>query len=221
MIDVLIISWLNGEVVKDSLRVLKRESDLNVILVNVERDGPKGTVFLPENRGASVARNAGLALTTAPYVLLLDGDILYIKGSASRLSDIIGGLPDAACVGIHNVARWDGTRNREEADLMWPGCSEPRSDFPQAWTQYGLFRGDWLRTHPFVTEGPFGEAGNGYEDDWCYRQMLADGMKSYYVDGPLYFHDAHSGNRNLKAKGVSNRNAERRALYLERWGLDK
>jgi glycosyltransferase involved in cell wall biosynthesis len=217
MTDVLLVNWLTPEVVQGSLRVLAKEKDVNVILVNVEDNTPEGTVFLPENKGVSAARNKGLELSTAPYVFLLDGDIQYIKGTIPWMLENIP--EDAGCLGVHNTSRWDGTRDRSEADVSFkPGNTQ--SGFPMAWTQYGLFNGDFLRTTRFVEEGVFSEAGNGYEDDWCYQDMLAADFKSYYVDDVLYYHEAHAGNRNLKAKGVDNKNKERLELFQKRWGFD-
>lgn len=229
MTDVIILNWETINVSADSIRILKKEPDVNIIVVDsgsLDTDKEvlrsiEGITYidLPENKGASVARNIGLAVSTAKYILLLDGDILYLKDSINNLRTYIGMLENAGCVGIHNSERFDGTRNREEADIKWMGnYGSPRDDFPMAWTQYGLFRGEMLRALKFYEEGVFGEAGNGYEDDWLYRHMLEGGYKSYYVDKVLYYHEAHAGNRNLKALGIDNKNKERKELFNAIWG---
>lgn len=227
MVDVLILNLNETDIVLDSIRRLKKEPAVNVVVVdNGSDEGHKerlrvteGIVLidLPENRGPSVGRNAGLDHTTAPYVFLLDGDILYVPGTIPTLERIINQLPDAGCVGVHHLTLWGGTQIREVADLRMTDPGQPPDDFPMAWTQYGLFRGDLLRQLRFYDQGVFGEAGNGYEDDWLYKDMRRAGFKSYYVPNVLYYHEKHGGQRWLTQKGKDNKNEERREVFTNYW----
>lgn len=225
-VDVIILNLNEIDVVRDSIRRLLKEPWNIIVVDNGSDDNSKdvlrGTpgitlVDCAENHGASVGRNAGLDVSTADYVFLLDGDILYIPGTIENLIPLMP--EDAGCLGVHNSQRWDGTGAPEDADLRWPGVvTAPNNDFPMAWTQYGLFRGDLLRTIRFYDEGVFGEAGGGYEDDWLYHEMKERGYESYYVDGVLYYHERHGGQRWLDAKAMKNRNEERKAIFNKRWG---
>jgi hypothetical protein len=87
-----------------------------------------------------------------------------------------------------------------------------------AWTQFGLFNGKMLREKRFFEEGVYGEAGNGYEDDWLWNEMHQDDYISYYLPKPLYYHEQHGGQRWLDKKGIENKNEERKALFVAKWG---
>lgn len=224
-VDVVILNLNEINVVSESIYRLKREGFRIIVVDNGSDDDSKdilrateGIEFidLPENRGSSVGRNAGIDRTTSNYVFLLDGDILYVPGTIQKL---IQHFPaDAGCLGVHNPNKYDGVQYREQADVRFPEPVGVFADFPMAWTQYGLFRGDFLREVRFPTEGVFGEAGVGYEDDWLYREMRERGLKSYYVPNVLYYHEKHGGARFLKAKGLPVRDDERLAAFTKRWG---
>lgn len=224
-VDVIVLNLNEINVVAESIYRLKKEG-WNIIVVDNGSDDDSKSILretdgitlvdLPENLGQSKGRNAGIALTTAPYVFLLDGDILYIPGTIKKL---VAAIPDdAGCLGVHNPARYDGTLDRAEADMQFPEPLGVFADFPMAWTQYGLFDGDFLREVRFPEHGAFGEPGVGYEDDWIYREMCERGLKSYYVPNVIYYHEKHGGARFLKAKGMPVRDDERKALFAERWG---
>lgn len=226
--DVIIINLNEIHVVKDSIRRLKKEGH-NVIVVDNGSDGDdvkilekiKGIelVEMKENNGVSVGRNAGLELSTADFIFLLDGDVLYVPGTIKKLIELIP--MNAACLGVHNVVAFDGTMDRNRASVVFPeDPGEVRKDFAMAWTQYGLFRGAFLRRTRFVTEGAFGEAGSGFEDDWLYHEMLAQGLFSYYVSNVLYYHDQHSGVRYLKERKLSLKQEERKAIFKKKWNTE-
>lgn len=225
-VDVIILNLNETDVVLESVKRLKREP-WNVIVVDngsdtehkeqIRQASGFDLVDLPVNNGASVGRNRGLDRSEAEYVFLLDGDILYIPGTIEALTSLMP--DDAGCLGVHNIHSWDGTRHREDANFKWPdNPGKVSDDFPMAWTQYGLFRGDMLRKLRFYDEGVFGQAGNGYEDDWLYHEMKELGYKSYYVPNVMYYHEAHGGQRWLDQKKIDNRNKERKAIFNQRWG---
>lgn len=227
MTDAVIICLDQAHVVCRSARRLLKEGNRVIIVDNGSE--PEHTeqlvqlgetypeiklVLLGENTGPSVGRNAGLDYTVSERVFLLDGDILYIPGAIAGLSSLMDSLPDAGCVGVHNVHSWDGTRSVEEADPRWPtDPAGPLADFPMAWTQFGLFDGELLRRVRFYAEGVFGVAGNGYEDNFLYLDILKAGLKSYYVPNVLYYHEAHGGQDWLTKHGMPNHNEERRTIF--------
>lgn len=224
-VDVLILNLNEIDVVEQSLRRLKKEG-WNVIVVDngsdddsfvrLQKQNGISLVRNATNNGPSVGRNTGLEATDKEFVFLLDGDILYIPGTIDAMLRLMP--DDAGCLGVHNTTKWDGTRQIDEADPVWPEKhSQPLSDFPMAWTQYGLFRGEFLRHVRFYEEGVFGEAGNGWEDNFLYLDMLKQDYQSYYIDGVLYYHEAHGGQKWLTEKGVANRNAERKAIFQAAW----
>lgn len=232
MVDVCIINLDELSVLKRSIQRLLKEKgkgivDKIIVTDNGSSDGSKEwlrscegiiLVDLPENLGPSIGRNKALEKTTTKYVFLLDADILYINGAIQGLLKIMETLPDAACVGVHNEERWNGTQDITEADFIWPtDPGEVRSDFPMAWTQWAVFGGDFLRKTKFYDKGVFGKPGNGYEDNFLYLDILKAGLKSYFIPNVLYYHEAHGGQRWLTEKGLDNKNAERKKIFERAW----
>lgn len=226
--DVLILNLNEIDVVSSSIRRLRREGHHIIVVDSGSDDDSKeilgnttGITFvnLRENKGSSIARNAGLEKSTAKYVFLLDGDILYIPGTILAMEELMEATPDAGCIGVHNPRDYDGTQARHRADPWWPmNPGKLYSDFDMAWTQYGLFRGDVLRDTCFYDEGVFGEAGVGYEDDWLWHDLNKLGLKSYYLPNVIYYHEKHGGKRWLEAHDMPIRDDERLAVFEKEWG---
>lgn len=221
----IILNWNDTDIVRHSVRRMSRE--VPVIVVD---NGSDDQTFRPYpnveylllgyNRGNCVARNKAIDKVVTEFYFLLDGDILYVPGTIAMLENKIDDLPDAGCLGVHSndsVRRWghNGCPDEGMADLVAVCDDTPLSDYPMAWTQYGLFRNDGQR---FSEVPPFNLPGHGYEDDWFYREMLERGKKSYYVSSPLYYHRAHSGKRSLEALGASTLEDERRYVFRGRFG---
>jgi glycosyltransferase involved in cell wall biosynthesis len=68
-------------------------------LEQIEEEGVR-VIRLEQNRGVAHARMTGLAETTAPLVVPLDGDDMLERGVLSEMADRLEATPDAAaCVG--------------------------------------------------------------------------------------------------------------------------
>jgi glycosyltransferase involved in cell wall biosynthesis len=81
------------------------DSDTHAALDRLTEDGYK-VVRLPSNQGVSAARNAGLEVTTAPYVFPLDADDLAIPGMLARMADRLDESPElAVCFGDYTELR--------------------------------------------------------------------------------------------------------------------
>lgn len=223
----IILSWNNLNVLKDTIRRLRREADVTVV-DNGSTDGTRlyladlgdkiTYIQMGENKGSSVARNMAISRTKKDF-FLIDGDILYVPGSIKMLKDILDSHPECGCVGVNDPQRvaetgMNGTLNQMEADID----SKPSTlykGFPMAWTQYAVFRNI---NQQFPEEYPFDRAGMGYEDSWYYHEMKEKGYESYFVTKPLYYHDAHSGHRELKKLKQDTLEAERRSVFHKRFG---
>jgi len=180
-------------------------------------------IYLKKNLGSSVGRNKGLSKTKSKHVFLIDGDILYVRGTIREYAKILDAFPDAGCVGQNSQALLaqlghNGVYNPTEADFVMDTNYTIEDWFPMAWTQYGLFRGDMLRELRFVELPPYNEAGYGCEDDWLYQEMEKAGYVSLAVDKPVYYHHAHSGWRELHKAGVQDKMIERVKLFEKCWG---
>jgi glycosyltransferase involved in cell wall biosynthesis len=224
----LIINLDETDLVLESIELLKQDDVETIVVDNgstdVERlDNIPGTtlISLGSNTGTSHARNAGFDATPSDcdYVFLLDGDIRYIPRTIRRLEKIAETLPAFGCVGVHNPRQMNGVQVKGQADPVFPlNSGGVFKDFDMAWTQYGLFNAKMLKSLKFMEDGVYGEPGNGYEDDWLWHDMKEKGFVSYYVPDVLYYHEQHGGQRWLDSKGLPNKNEERKALFIERWG---
>lgn len=88
-----------------------RDPATRALYTRLEADGVR-IVYLPVNRGLSAARMAGVAATSAPFVLPLDADDLAVPASITVMADRLTAAPGAAaCVGdyeefgAHHVRR--------------------------------------------------------------------------------------------------------------------
>lgn len=227
--EAIVLSWNNLNVIKDTVRRLRRETDV-IVVDNGSTDGSQlyladlgdkiTYIQMGENKGSSIARNIAISKVKSKYFFLIDGDILYVPESIKYLEEILDKYPECGCVGVNNPQRlaetgMNGTLNELEADTKARKPTTIYKGFPMAWTQYGLFRNTGQR---FPEEYPFDRAGMGYEDDFYYREMKEKGLRSYYIRSPLYYHDAHSGHRELAKLRQPTLEDERRKAYEKRWG---
>lgn len=239
-VSVCLLNWNEFNVSRDSVRRLMKEPDVTQIVLvdNGSTDESKEyfrslvqhgftLVDLPENMGPSVARNKGIEQCDEDYIFLLDGDILYVPGTIAEYQKILDNYQDAFCVGQNSfelLSRLghNGTLNAVEADLRMPTDYTISDWFPMAWTQYGLFRGDLLREFKFIEDGPFGEAGWGYEDDDYYHEMKRLGYTALSVDKPLYYHEAHTGIKELirseSREYFDIKMKARKKIFDKKWG---
>lgn len=236
-IAALILSWNELGVSKDSVRRLLKEEEVDAVFVvdNGSTDGsqeyfnklkgtPKfGFISLPKNSGPSVARNLGIMAIQADAIMLIDGDILYVPGTIKEYAKVLEKYPDAFCVGQNSFELvmqlgYNGTMDQIEADVRMPTNYTVSDWFPMAWTQYGLFRADLLKKYMFVEVPPFNEPGYGMEDDWYYHEMKEQGYVSLAVDKPLYYHEAHTGIKELNKANLSTKFKERKKVFDKKWG---
>lgn len=230
----IVLNWNELEVSKDSVRRLLKEPDLEVIVSdNGSTDGSKEYfrslgdkikfIDLDKNYGSSVGRNRGIDICTGSNIFLLDGDILYVKGTIAEYQKILDKYPDAYCVGqnsmkLLNETGCNGVYDPLDADLSMGHDYEIEDWFPMAWTQYGLFRGDLLRKVRFVETPPFNAPGYGLEDDYLHHEMISLGYVSLSCSLPIYFHFNHSGIRELYKSDISVNTKARQKVFEKRWG---
>lgn len=236
-VDVLILHWNEPHLLATTLYELEKDRDLinKVIIVDNGSDEPLPASYpvnlpihlveLEENAGPSVGRNAGLELVTEDEVFMLDCDIVYVPGTLRLYQETLHALSDemVACVGYNNPkdVALTGQNGALRVRDVKP-INETIDTLPVftsalariAWTQYGLFDVQALRlVGGFVTEGVFGIAGHGYEDNWLYEALVEKGYEVVEVQVPTYFHSSHTGLRNLRKKRAPSYTEERKKLF--------
>lgn len=231
MTTAVVLSWNNLNVLKDTVRRLRKEVSV-IVVDNGSTDGTKlyladlgdkiTYIQMGENKGSSVARNMALKRVKTPYFFLIDGDILYVPETIKHFEKILDEHKECGCIGVNDVRNimeygTNGTLFENEADIV---CRKPSiiyKGFPMAWTQYGLFRNTGQR---FIDKYPFDRAGHGWEDDWYYQEMKRNGLESYAVIRPLYFHDAHAGTRELRKNNTPTLEKERMEAFFKQFGKE-
>lgn len=224
----IVLSWNNLNVIKDTIRRLRRESDV-IVVDNGSTDGSQlyladlgdkiTYIQMGENKGSSVARNMAISRVKGDF-FLIDGDILYVPESIKYLKEILDSHPECGIVGVNDPGRvaatgMNGTLDLMEADIKAKKPDKIFKGFPMAWTQYGVFRNTGQK---FPEEYPFDRAGHGYEDSFWYWEMKEKGLESYFITKPLYFHDAHAGKRELNKVKMPTLENERREAFEKRFG---
>lgn len=232
-ISAIVLNWNESHVSVETVERLLAENIEVVVIDNGSTDespekfkkfGSKiKLVLLNHNYGSSIGRNLGIDMVESDFTMLIDGDILYVPDTIKAYAQILMDYGDCACVGYFD---WEhrkktgwahGTKDKALADAKMSPITQIGNWYPMAWTQYGLFRTDVLKKYRFISAPPFNEAGYGFEDDWFYREFLAGGWKSFHVDKPFYYHDAHHALKALR-KTNEEKVEERKKLFYERWG---
>lgn len=232
-----ITNWNTSKIAVHSLRRIRREVP-TIFVDNGSNDGlhmmayfqkhdPYCKVMLDRNMGSSIARNSGIQKALKKYrpkyIFLLDGDILYVPHTIRRYREVLEGDENIACIGQNKVSDllsqgYNGTRDPASADIaITEGDLKLSNDFPMAWTQYGLFRADFLEEHPFVTITPFDLPGHGYEDDWMYQEIKRAGFQSVASEHPRYYHDAHSSMFEMRKRRMPTKTESRKRVFERYW----
>jgi GT2 family glycosyltransferase len=107
---VAVVSFNTRDLLRDLLQTVRSESPVEVVVVdNGSTDGTAGMVreefpearllVDPENPGYGAAANRAIAATSAPYVLLLNGDTRLMPGALAALADHLDRHPRTGLAG--------------------------------------------------------------------------------------------------------------------------
>lgn len=160
---------------------------------------------LRSNPGFAAANNEGIALASAPYVLLLNSDAWPVGGAIGRLVAFLDARPDVAAVGPR-LRNPDGTLQRSVRAFptLWRLATEyyflrklaPRSRALNAFYVGGFdhnraCRADWLKAAVLLIRREAVEGVGGFdpsffvfgdEVDLCYRLHQAGWEVVFYPD---------------------------------------
>ncbi len=237
MISVAILAWNNLSTVKESLEILFNDlPSIEVVVVdNGSTDGlfdfmmnemvsreTLNYIHNDENMGISVGKNEGIRACEGDYILLLDGDIVPVKGSVHCLYKKMNDLGIRA-LGFKPTAFT--TDKGPSGSPIEEYCHDIVNIKPvkSHAIYYGMFHRDvfyehncWLRE-----DGVFGEVGYGWEDYDFYQQMSKAGITQYHGDinkkGGRYYHEINSSIKLMGHDKYVETSKARHAVYQEAW----
>jgi O-antigen biosynthesis protein len=215
-----ILNYNNLDLLSQNVRLLLQDYVEIVVVDNGSDDGsaeylhenPDVTTICNENNvGAAKGRNQGIQ-KVAGDILLLDSDVLYIRGSYDYLQAVMQALHlDATTVHFDwGTTVLDDVPKELSSSEVLPVIP---ADFVD--THYGLFRADVFQSCTF--DEAFG-VGWGYEDNDFYLQMIHHRMEIRRVLCKHY-HLRKSSVRNLAIRGISTAYEERGLYFNQKWGL--
>ena len=215
MVTKAIITTLdNLSILEQQIRILQNDLIGEIIVVNNgSLDGTREwldvqsgvTVIHRENKGAGVGRNTGLdAAGVFDYVLLLDGGIRPLVGATQIMLDYLERYPEVDVISPEIATCF--TTDPEKAHRRMVDPIDNSRCFPQralSSTAYALCRyraWDGIR---FYTEGPFGKAGWGVDDNLMACDWNEAGILHHDFQGILvYRHASGSFARLFRDTGI-------------------
>jgi succinoglycan biosynthesis protein ExoO len=156
-------------------------------------DGRIRVISLPENGGASVARNTGFAAATGTWIAIIDADDAYAPDRLQRMVDHAEthGLDMVADnqlmydAGVGRVLR-QGFASRSGRPLAWDLAAHftydrPKSSYFLGWSKILIHRAFWQKSGlHYRPEARYGQ------DYLFYAELLAAGAKAEIIPYPGY-----------------------------------
>ena len=154
-------------------------------LGDLDKDPRFRLVVLPENRGPSAARNAGVRAAVGAYVAFLDSDDDWAPEKLARQVQAVQAHPDPACVFCVTQTQV----------IMPDGWVRVRPDFSpapgQSFAEYLYCDGGFaqasalLLARELAMDHPFQETLRQYEDHLFYIALHAAGLHYLVIAEPL------------------------------------
>jgi peptidoglycan/xylan/chitin deacetylase (PgdA/CDA1 family) len=173
-------------------------TDLFTRQVLERMDLPRTRIVRTPNRGLAAARNEGLRLSTAPYVVFLDGDDLL---DASYVEKMAGRLDADPLIDFVSCAM----QAFEGASYVWaPSC-----DLVEGLVKGSIHASTLFRRHVFAILGGFdsqlpafeaSEVGISAVEHGFRGEVLSDPLLKYRVRRGSKYHEAVAPERYLKAR---------------------
>jgi glycosyltransferase involved in cell wall biosynthesis len=220
-VSVNILNWNCGKVLKDSIDLVSKEADEVIVVDNGSNDGTEAlaTIRFDKNRGVSIGKNAGIEASKGDYILLLDGDILYVPNTINCMVEWLELFPHEYAIGFYpnKFARERDKAEAECRELYKPSIHTTVCLF------YGMFRRSMFTDYSIKcdTSGPFALPGYGWEDTDLYYQMKDKGIKQWVagLNTPIgkYYHEINSSIRQMGSDAYIQTSKERHEYFKEKW----
>ncbi len=223
-ISVNILTWNNFNTLHDTLHNLKsdlKDMDYEVIIIdNGSNDlcAKAATIANPNNLGISKAKNQGIEASKGEFILLLDGDVVYMPNSIQCLTKWLEDNPKEYAIGFYP----NKFTNQK-------GLEEKRCDClfePKPYTATCLYYGMYRKTMFDLgircpVDGPFNKPGYGWEDRDFFYQMKQKGI-TQWVAGintaiGKYYHAINSSIKEMGHEEYIRSSKERAEYFKAKW----
>lgn len=224
-LSVNILCWNNFKVLHDTLHNLKedlRNIEHEVIIVdNGSNDGSEtlATIKNEKNLGISMGKNQGIDASNGEFILLLDGDILYMPGSIVCFIDWFERNPKEYAIGFY-PNRFATERDKEEE--MCIRLYEPKIH-TAACLFYGMFKRTMFSDKGIrcSVDGPFANPGYGWEDMDFFQQMRSKGINQWvaHINSAIgkYYHAINSSIKCMGHDEYIRTSRERAKFFKDKW----
>ena len=176
-------------------------------------------IYNTENKGISHGKNQGIENSVGDYVLMLDADIVPVRGSLISLISYLNQHEDVDALGFH-PDMWTSTQN--EAETF---CYELVEVAPvkRSCIYYGIYRKLIFDIGLRLDDtGVFDGVGYGWEDHDFYETMKAMGITQYacHINKPntRYYHQINSSIRNMGREKYMESSRARADYFHSKWG---
>lgn len=176
--------------------------ELDRLTKQVEFPHPPRLIRLPRQSGPAAARNAGVAESSAPYVMFVDDDVVLDRHLVEiHLSEVESAEPSSPPIVTRGPfvepPDWDPTPwNLWEARMATRGTNAiVRGDYSPTWRQFHTGN-NCLPTELFRAVGGFDETFKRAEDDEFGLRLHEHGCRFHFLPAALAW---HYSNRSLDA----------------------
>jgi GT2 family glycosyltransferase len=172
-VSIIIVNWNTRQLLADCINAIEvTRGNLQTEIIVVDNGSTDGSQALikgsfpqiklienTENVGFARANNQGFAISTAPYILLLNSDAFLLPGALSRLMELAKQQPKAGLIGAQ-LLNADGSFQASFTDMP-----RLRQEFLILSGLGRLFYGRWYPSHS--AEESRGPQKGGYVEGAC------------------------------------------------------
>jgi glycosyltransferase involved in cell wall biosynthesis len=196
-VAILVACFNDGSTVGETIESLRHERDTELVVVDdgsTDRDTleilrvleAKGfLVIRQENSGPSSAWRAGLAVSSAPYVLPFSSDDLLVRGATEQLANALDASPHAA-------AAWGDMHSFGDANARIPAAPEL---CPWLVTYVNCLPGIALFRRSALVDVGAWQLTRGIEDWDLWMRLAAAGHRGIHVPALIFHYRRDAGGR--------------------------
>jgi glycosyltransferase involved in cell wall biosynthesis len=144
-----------------------------------------------DHRGPAAARNAAIAVASAPYVSLLDSDDFFMPTYLEVMGDTLDRAPDAGFAYtdawmFHDVTRrFSRTSATAPTNPPMPPPADPSTFFQELLRRNFVYVGATVRRSALDAVGTFDEELRGTEDYDLWLRLVGQGFRAIRAPGTL------------------------------------